>query len=176
MHKIIDVDLVTRRLRVDKESGRLIWKAREVITPYHKTWNSKYPGMLADKKTDRKGYRMVMIDGCYFRAHRLVWAICNNKDPGEFDIDHANMNKSDNRPDNLRLATSSQNKMNTTIRRDNSSGYKGVSWFAREKKFVAQIWKDKKKTVIGYFDSAEMASRAYDDYSRQLHGEFGRLK
>lgn len=170
----IDVEYVSSRLLV--VDGRLIWKEREVVTQYHKTWNAKYPGKFADTKQDKKLYRMVMIDGVYYKAHRIVWAICNQLDPGEMDIDHKNTVKYDNRIENLRLADFSQNKYNKGISSNNSSGYKGVSWFKREKKWVAQIWVRGRKKVIGYFNKAEDAHAAYVKESSILHGEFGRVE
>lgn len=170
----IDVDYVTSRLEV--VNGRMYWKMRDELTPYHKTWNARYPGKPADNKVDKMNYRLVMIDGVYYKAHRIVWAICKQQDPGVMDIDHINTIKNDNRIENLRLADCSQNKWNKGLSSNNTSGYKGVSWFKREKRWVAQIWVRGKKKVIGYFNTPEDAHKAYAKASSSLHGEFGRVK
>lgn len=89
-------------------------------------------------------------------------------------IDHANMNKLDNRKSNLRLATKTQNSRNTGVRKDNKSGYKGVIWFGRDKKWRAYINVDKKFRHLGYYNNIKDAVSAYKKASREYFEEFGR--
>lgn len=173
-HRPINVQLVTSRIRY--YDGRLFWMKREVLNGFHKTWNKKYEGKAADNKKDTPGYRLIMIDGVYYKAHRIIWAIMHQQDPSSFDIDHINCIRDDNRIENLRLATCSQNKMNIKTRKDNSSGVKGVSWFSRDKRWVAQIWIDGKKNVLGHFKEKDDAAKAYAEASKRIHKEFGRLE
>lgn len=174
--KIKRIDVEHMRSRLEYANGRLIWKPIKVTNQYHKTWNKKYPSKFADKKQDIKGYRIVQMDGEQFKAHRLIWAIVKGEDPLFFDIDHDDCNTSNNLIENLRKSTYSQNKFNKKPGKNNSSGYKGVSWFSREKKWVAQIWKNGNKHVLGYFDDPESAHLAYCIASKKLHGEFGRVE
>lgn len=114
-------------------------------------------------------------------ARRLVWkgsAILMHREilgaNGDELCDHINGNRMDNRRDNLRIATRTQNSQNQKIRSDNSSGYKGVSWSSRNKKWMAQIQVNKKKIHIGYFGLATDAANAYDSAAREHFGEFAK--
>ena len=87
------------------------------------------------------------------------------------DIDHKNEIKDDNRFENLRLATESQNAAHRSKKnKNNKSGYKGVHWCGN--KCRAEIMKDGKLYHIGYFITAEEAHEAYKNKARDLFGEF----
>ncbi len=84
--------------------------------------------------------------------HRLL-----SKTPDGFLTDHVDRNGLNNRKKNLRHVTSSQNGMNTGLRKDNTSGYKGV-WFDKSrKKWVAEIMVDRKKILIGRYRDIKVA-------------------
>lgn len=95
--------------------------------------------------------------------------------PDGADVDHANKDTLDNRRANLRVATRAQNMWNRGRTRANRSGFKGVHWDRREKKFRAGIRCNGAYRSLGYFYSAYDAARAYDKAARRLHGEFARL-
>ncbi len=88
------------------------------------------------------------------------------------DIDHINGNKSDNRIDNLRLATFSENSWNAEKRSDNTSGHKGVSFDKRRGVWVAYINAYGKRKHLGRFYLIEDAYKAYEKASIDIHGEF----
>jgi len=88
------------------------------------------------------------------------------------EIDHKNRNKMDNRRENLRVCTSSQNHFNLTKFPSNKSGYKGVHFSKQNQNWVAQISCEGKVKHLGSFQTAEEASRAYNTAALQLHGEF----
>lgn len=147
-------------LHYDPKLGRLIWsKAR-----------ADRIGKVAGH-VDRSGYRKIMVKGFNFRAHRLCWLIHYGTEP-DGEIDHINGIKDDNRIENLREATRSQNCMNMKLRSDNASGFKGVYWREHAKRFTASIWKDGKRKSLGYFNTAEQAHEAYVQASACAHGEF----
>lgn len=87
-------------------------------------------------------------------------------------VDHIDCNGLNNRRNNLRLATPSENTRNIRIRRTNTSGYKGVARY--KNKWVAYIMLNRKQKHLGYFDTAEAAHAAYVDAAHQLHGKFAR--
>ncbi len=80
-----------------------------------------------------------------------------------------------NRRDNLRPANSSQNGSNRGKQRDNKSGYKGVCWSTKDKRWRATIKLNRKGIYLGNFLTAEEAARAYDAAAREMHGEFACL-
>lgn len=94
--------------------------------------------------------------------------------PKGSQIDHINGDKLDNRKQNLRFCSDSQNRFNTPRYRNNTSGYKGVSWDKEKKKWKAQIAHFKKHVFIGRFNSAIEAARAYDVAAMRLHGPFAK--
>jgi hypothetical protein len=89
-------------------------------------------------------------------------------------VDHKNGNTLDNRRENLRLATHSQNGANRRVGRNNSSGYKGVSRDKRGGRWQAGIKSQGKSRFLGYFNDPVDAAKAYDSAARELFGEFAR--
>lgn len=106
-------------------------------------------------------------------AHRVAWAIFYGEWPVS-DIDHRNGISGDNRIENLRPASDSENQCNAKIRIDNTSGVKGVSWSKKENKWQAYITKDKKTRPLGRYASFEEAVSARRLAERNLHGQFVR--
>jgi hypothetical protein len=91
-------------------------------------------------------------------------------------VDHRDRSKTlDNTDENLRIATAAQQAQNQKRRRDNTSGYKGVSFFKRTGRWLAQIQIDGKKRYLGYHDTAELAYAAYCKAATENFGEFARL-
>jgi hypothetical protein len=97
------------------------------------------------------------------------------KAPSGMDVDHINGDRLDNRRSNLRLATRSQNTRNRKGNKNSISGYKGVGWHARCRKWQAAIKTDDKQLYLGLFDAPEDAARAYDAAARNLHGPFAKV-
>lgn len=89
-------------------------------------------------------------------------------------VDHINMNTLDNRRENLRACTKSQNMMNRGKTAKNTSGFKGAKKWHKGG-FVASITVMQKVKTIGYYDTVEEAARAYDEAAKRLHGEYARL-
>lgn len=89
-------------------------------------------------------------------------------------VDHVNGNGLDNRRANLRAATPGQNQANMRRPRTNTSGFKGVSWFARTGKWRAYIGFENRQIHLGYFATPEEAARTYDAKAVELYGEFAR--
>jgi len=104
------------------------------------------------------------------QLHRIVM----KAKKGEI-IDHINGNKLDNRKSNLRICTQAQNNQNRKISKLNKSGYNGVSWSIRNKKWVAQIACENKKIHIGYYIDPIDAAKAFNNAAQKYHGEFAKL-
>src|SRR5712664_378293 len=88
--------------------------------------------------------------------------------------DHKNGNTLDNRKNNLRKCSNHQNTWNVGPPKNNTSGFKGVS-FRRDIGWYARIRVNGERIWLGYFDSAEVAARAYDAAAKSYHGEFAHL-
>jgi len=109
-------------------------------------------------------------------SHRLsIHRVVMNAPKG-FDVDHINGDPLDNRKENLRICTRSQNCQNKSVRADSKSGFKGVD--QRATRFRAYIGDPNRKNRhinLGYYTTAEEAARAYDKKATELHGEFATL-
>lgn len=99
--------------------------------------------------------------------HRLI----AGTPPGK-QTDHINMNKLDNRKCNLRICTHAENLQHRGKHNDNTTGYKGVSWYGPSKKFRARICYDNTRIYLGYFSTAKEAHEAYKIAALKYHGEF----
>ena len=89
-------------------------------------------------------------------------------------VDHRNGNRIDNRRENLRVATQSQNNANQKISARNTSGFKGVSFQKQHQKYRAQIVLNQKQKHLGYFQTAAQAASAYDTAALHYFGEFAK--
>jgi hypothetical protein len=99
--------------------------------------------------------------------HRIIL-----KTPNDLFTDHINRNKLDNRRENLRICTASQNKANQSAQHNNTSGKKGVTWQKDIQRWKAQINFKQKIIYLGDFKDIEEAARAYAKKSFELFGEF----
>jgi len=104
------------------------------------------------------------------RMHRVIM-----NTPEGMETDHINGNRLDNRRQNLRICTRAENVRNCKKHRDNHSGYKGVYWNKREKKWRASIRIGKQDIHLGYFKSTIEAARAYNKKAKKLFGKFARI-
>ena len=125
---------------------------------------------------NKLGYRHIQINRKRYQAHRLVWIYHNIEIPIGLEIDHIDRNPSNNRIENLRLATRSQNMTNKPKQINNTSGYKGVCWHKRSKKWSANIKYNNKQIYLGVFATPELAYDAYTLASGKLQGDFACLE
>lgn len=157
----LTAELLREHIHYDPETGIFTW-----IKP-------RAPGVkIGDVAGNRMvdGYWTICLFSNHQKAHRLAFLYETGAFP-EHMVDHINGKKSDNRFSNLRLATNSQNKRNVSKRRDNTSGFKGVV-YTKYGRYVAQCASGGRMTYLGSFGTAEAASLRYQEYTKQLHGEF----
>jgi hypothetical protein len=136
-------------------------------------WKKPGPNKRTDRPAgavNRDGYRRIKYMYKLYAVHRLVWTYHGNESV-DF-IDHINGDVLDNRVENLRAATHSQNCMNRRVRFDSKSGVKGVTW--KKNKWHACITVNYKRYSGGYFDCKEDAIAAVDKLREELHGDFAR--
>ncbi|WP_186072123.1 HNH endonuclease [Burkholderia gladioli] len=122
------------------------------------------------------GYIRIHLDQRIYRAHRLAWLFMTGAFPKKgMDIDHRNRIRSDNRWQNLRLATRCQNNMNSGPSKANRSGIKGVSWLKRRNKWHARIKIDGQVILLGDFALLEDAAAARKAAEDKYFGDFLRI-
>jgi hypothetical protein len=117
------------------------------------------------------GYITISIDKQAYLAHRLAWLYMTGAWPSQY-IDHINGEPSDNAWNNLREATQTQQNANMRLRKDNTSGYRGVKWNKNRQKWHATIQKDGKARHLGAFESKEDAYAVYASAAKVAFGEY----
>lgn len=132
----------------------------------------RFEGTVAGS-TDSDGYRIIRFNCSKYKAHRLAWLHEYGELPPD-QIDHINGIKNDNRITNLRLSSTSTNAMNVGLKKNNTSGYKGVNFNKANKKWKASYEINSRYIYIGYFATPELASIAYNEATKKVFGEFYR--
>jgi hypothetical protein len=142
--------------RIDRPAGR----------------NTRLAGEVAGNVNKVSGYVCIGLDGEQFYGHRLAWFYMTGAWP-EDEVDHRDLVRSNNAWINLRPATKGQQRFNQAARVDNRSGFKGVSP-TPEGRFKAKIKVAGRNINLGHFDTAELASAAYEAAAKTHAGEFAR--
>lgn len=88
-------------------------------------------------------------------------------------VDHKNSDTLNNRKSNLRVVLDSNNSMNRKSKnKNNTSGYRNVSWSENEHKWRVQLQIDKKNTILGKFDDVHEAGKFAEEMRQKYYGEF----
>lgn len=122
------------------------------------------------KTIDRFGYRKFQVNYKTMFVHRIVFAMHNGYFP-EF-IDHVDGNKLNNKFENLRAATSSENNSNKKAMKTNKIGIKNVCWIKSNKRWRVQIVKNGKHCVSKDFADLELAMLVAVEGRDKFHGNF----
>lgn len=175
--KEIDIDYLKNILDYCPATGIFTWKKRAIddfsSKRAYSTFNSKFAGKQCGSLTNK--YLTIRINRSLYYCHRLAWAMHYGKWPVG-DVDHINMDKTDNRASNLRLASRRDNMNNLTATKANRSGFIGVYWAARERKWVSAITIDYKFIFLGHFDDPASAAMAYNVACEKANGRFSKEK
>jgi len=121
---------------------------------------------------DLRRYKYFSFKGKKYYNHRVVWLLHHGCMPKQ--IDHINGNPLDNRIENLRECNQSQNNWNQGIKITNKSGHKGISWYVRDKRWVAKLNVCGKSHIVGNFVNKDDAIKAMEKARIELHKEFAR--
>lgn len=150
-------------LRYDPLTGLLWWKndsrlyrRKTTVPPGHKSF----------------GYVRITVHPRAYPAHALAWVIMKGRWPKR-EIDHRDMNRANNKWENLRLATRGQNRQNCKPFKNNKSGLKGV--MRQATRWRAEINASNKRYYLGLFGTKEEAYAAYCAAASKLHKEFARF-
>jgi hypothetical protein len=143
------------------KDGQLYWK---------KSTNTKIKiGSMAGA-LDSKGYKTVQVNKKTIKVHRAIFLMNYGYLPTQ--IDHVNGIKDDNRIENLREATTSNNCLNQKLRKTNTSKIKNVSWHKKHQKWYVQLQILGKPKHIGCFDNLELAELVAIEARNKHHKEF----
>lgn len=133
-------------LKYNPKSGEFIW----IID---KSYQAK-AGMVAGTYGG-DGYRQIRINGVSYQVHRLAWLYMTGEWPD--NIDHINHIKDDNVFSNLRNVSRVGNGRNLPLKKNNKSGFTGVSWVSKTKKWRSSIVVKGKNIHLGFFDDKQKA-------------------
>ena len=183
MMERITAEEVRKLLDYNPDTGALTWRARTPdmfregkgrYTPERncKIWNARYAGKNAGCM-DGHGHVVVKIDYCRYQAHRVAFVIMTGEWPPE-EVDHKNLDRANNAWENIRAASKAQNMQNVSVRSDNASGVKGVSFCKKSEKYEAYIHSGGKKKSLGYFVNLDAAAKRRRSAAIEAFGEFGR--
>jgi hypothetical protein len=136
-----------------------------------RTPHNRLPVGSRSGSTLANGYRHIHVDGRRYYEHRLAWLYMTGEWPAE-QVDHKDLNRANNAWSNLREATNQTNMRNGSLRKDNKSGFKGVTWRPDHQRWRATIKTNGKQTHIGNFRTKEEAAAAYDAAAIEHFGEF----
>ena len=169
----MDQQFIRECMDYNPKTGVCTWRKRprhhfETDSKY-RSINSRCAGQKMGTPNKAGGYLVVRINKRLYRLHRLIYLWMTGDLP--YFVDHMNRNTQDNRWNNLRAATHSQNQANNGRRR--TLPYRGIT--LRRSKYVAQCSYKGRPQYLGSFNNMEDAARAYDQRAKQLFGEFAVL-
>ncbi len=158
---------------VARKPKSYIWTSSLVVNPLSGTIDRIMPSgkVREDIGCLSRGYKKASINGKVVPLQRIIWSFMYGEPDEGMIIDHINGNRSDNRIDNLRLVTPSQNTQNQhKPRKDNlSSGIKGVTLYKPNGTWQAQIRAHGKYYYIGRYKTKEEAAEAYKEGAKKYH-------
>ena len=168
------VEYLRECFEYDPDTGTLTWRARprghfngERIW---RAWNARHSGREAGQ-TLPSGYHRVAVCNTQYRVNRVITKLMTGEDPPR-TVDHHDGDPSNDKWENLRPATQQEQNWNQGLRKNNTSGFRGVYRF--EKKWVAAITKERSFINLGLYGTPEEAAAAYGVEARKLHGKFYR--
>jgi len=119
---------------------------------------------------DKFKYVLIKINKKIYKAHHIVWIIHHGYKPKM--IDHIDGNPSNNRIENLREATNSQNQWNKKVYKYSKSGIRGVTWCKKNNKWKTGCKLDGKNYYFGMFENLLEAKEAVQKFQKSKFGEF----
>ena len=169
---MLTADRLRQILEYDPGTGIFRWKFDPAKKP---NINSRDIRRAAAGSLRGSGRRVIKIAGRPYYCSRLAWLYIHGEWPDP-EADHENGIKNDDRINNLRVSTRSQNQHNVGITNRNTSGRKGVHWNKRYQKWQAEIVVAGRKQYLGRYDDLDLAAEAYRTAARLHHGDFARTE
>lgn len=132
--------------------------------------NSVHIGAVAGT-LDSQGYIRISVYGRKYAAHRLAILYTDGAWP-PMEVDHINGRRSDNRRSNLRESTRAGNCRNARLRRDSTSGIKGVTRHSGGKRWQVHVRVNGKYMYLGLYEDLELAELVAEEARNKYHGAF----
>ena len=162
-------------------------RGKETLNEYEKHGNS-YTMKLYNRTGIYMGVAIIDSDD-YHKVNKYIWRmttrgyVYNSRIKkllhtyltGFTRSDHIDGNPLNNRKENLRESTNTQNCRNCKISKNNTSGYKGVIFLRDVEKWGAQIMVNRKNKNLGRYKDKKDAARAYNKAAVKYFGEFAKL-
>jgi hypothetical protein len=161
---MITQEVLKEWLHYDQTTGNFTWA---------KSGHGIAKGRVAGSKNSL-GYRRIKILYVEYLSHRLAWLYMTGTMP-EYEVDHIDGIKSNNKWSNLRTATAEQNGMNRPILKSNVSGITGVFWNRHRNKWGAFINIAGKTKSLGNFIIKEHAIKKRLEAEEIYYGEYSYL-
>lgn len=120
----------------------------------------------------KNGYRVITYKSKRYLAHRLIYLLHYGYIPKY--IDHANGYKADNRIENLRAATNSENAWNVGITKRNKSGYKGIYWRASKGYYEVTCSINNKHHYLGSYKDIDTARKTVESFRNLHQGQYAK--
>ena len=149
---------------LEYDDGKLIWRHDTSI-------RTKCAGKVAGN-IRKDGYCALRLKGKAYLAHRVIFLMHHGYWPKS--VDHIDGNPRNNRIENLRECTVSQNMCNRKIQKNNTHGAKNIFWHARDKRWVVRVTMNGKTITAGSSKDKEVALAIAHRARNVLHGEFSR--
>ena len=149
----------------DYKDGHLYWK----VTLSNRVQIGRKTGFM-----NSNGYLQTCINKETYLNHRLIYIWHYGVEP-QF-IDHIDGTRINNKIENLREVTTSQNCKNGKLRKNNKSGVKNVHWYKRDKKWCVDLKVNGKLKNFGKFEDLELAELVANEARKLYYGEYSREK
>lgn len=161
--RLLTADDIREHIEYDPDAGTFTWlKAR-----HRGRWPANRPAGYV-----RGGYLAIKLRQVKVLAHRLAWVYMTGEWP-EALVDHWDNDKLNNRWGNLRLATPSQNAMNSIGKRG-AARLKGASWDTTNEQWRASICIDGFQQNLGSYATEREAHEVYKAEAVKQFGEWAR--
>jgi hypothetical protein len=149
----------------DYKDGKVFWKKRKAKC----IQIGNEAGHLWSSRKDGVKHWIVKLDGRRLKRSRIVWVMHFGEIQPGIEIDHIDRETLNDRVENLRQATRSENCINRGMQKNNTSGLRGVRFYEPLNKWLSRINYNGKSIHIGYFDTKEEAYLAYLKTANDLH-------
>jgi HNH endonuclease len=156
-YNVMDIEELKRELRYDANSGVFYWISNK---------RGLRAGDIAGY-VRQDGYWQLCINRTRVLAHRAAWAYVNGMWPDD-EIDHIDLDKTNNAIKNLRQASHQENSYNRNAT--------GVSWKKSLGKYSVEITANGRRVFRAYCVTLEEGKALYREKIKEYHGDFARTE